>query len=984
MAMRFDCPCCGKKIRVRDELAGKRVKCPFCNCQLYVPSKEGEAARRDVEGELAGRSLAHYRILELVGRGGMGTVYTAKNLNTGEIVALKVFPYRLIEEKPIVGQRFAQEARLSTSIRHPNVLTVYFAGRLTVSPEEDFYIIEMEYADGGTLRDLLASEGKLDFKRATEIVRDAAKGLSAAHKNGIVHRDVKPGNILITKDGTIKVGDFGLAKLQYGEDEFTLPGFVVGTPYYMSPEQGLGRETDARSDIYSLGVTYFELVTGRKPFEADDSLSVLRQHVHDEVPSPCELNPECPESVCNVIMKMMAKSPDDRYQSCAELIEDLERVLAGEEVLAFQPERMFEVNDADIFRTVARFTVSGGRLSEEARAMLFRKAADLGLSESEAAKIIGEEQRKSEEQRLEEAIETAAPSVPTQIEVRTLSRLGGMLAQVVRMVIVLLLSAAAVYAGVKIYRAFQRASLERAAAARREEMLHRAEMLLQRGLALERSGNWSEATETIRRSLAIYPTDRAKKHLAALQKAVAAENHIGKKEWDKAEELYRELRGALPAEPVSRRLVFVRDMREYERAYREAVESEKRGELARAEELFAEAARLAMRLHIKTDADERFQSVRALRGKIAKTLERYERLFSICEKRRKYYAAFALAEYLMGKEESSGVEDYLRTRLARIRDYMSSHPAEFPRRSTEEKTTYYIIRTNDGKEIRAHRVEKMSGGVRAEFVTEGRTITFSIPSSNLKSVEKKEIPAAELNKQEAENLFGKAVKDDRTRRQFLALEAIGELLWNFPEEEIARSEERQRSVSRRVSGRATTISEIIERSLSFSENMCPTCLGVGSLTCPDCKGTGNISARCPQCDGRGRIGICKYCRGTGLKQTMCRVCRGTGYKRCARCKGKGCNLCGFTGKIVCTACDGTGRVPTKLPCPACKGRGKLSNGETCPICKGKGHPICTKCDGTGKNLCPMCKGTGRILVKCRTCNGRGKITCPYCHGKGKR
>ncbi|MEW6358185.1 MAG: protein kinase [Planctomycetota bacterium] len=323
MSIRITCPNpeCGRRLKLRDDLAGKRVRCPECQGAIRVPGKESAA------DELVGKKLAHYEIISKIGEGGMGAVYQARNLSLNKIVALKVLPPSLQKEDPSFVKRFVREAQSTAQLDHPNVVTVHYVGR-----EGDYHFIEMEYVDGKPLRELLRNPDNITVAQATRITVEAAKALASAHEKGIFHRDVTPDNILITTHGKVKVADFGLASL--GDDEERVrKGKVFGTPYYMSPEHCRGLATDGRGDIYSLGATYYHMLTGQPPYYGERPEIVVRMHVKAPVPSPQAIRKEIPDEVDKIVGKMMAKNPDERYQSCDDLIGDLKgETLAGDEI----------------------------------------------------------------------------------------------------------------------------------------------------------------------------------------------------------------------------------------------------------------------------------------------------------------------------------------------------------------------------------------------------------------------------------------------------------------------------------------------------------------------------------------------------------------------------------------------------------------------------------------------------------------------------
>jgi len=258
---------------------------------------------------LAGR----YRLDEVIGRGGMSTVYRGIDLSLDRVVAVKVALDPLVEQSPIYLARFTREAHAAAAIGHPGVVTVYDAGA-----DGPTRFIVMEFVPGRSLADVLRDEHPLDPDRAAGIAAQVADALSAAHAAGIIHRDVKPGNIMITPDGSVKVLDFGIARA-LDSNTLTQTATVLGTSAYMSPEQALGQPVDARSDIYSLGCVLYEMLTGEPPFTADVSAAVLHQHVRVEPTPARERNPAIPPALGELVMQMLSKSPSDRPQTAAQV-----------------------------------------------------------------------------------------------------------------------------------------------------------------------------------------------------------------------------------------------------------------------------------------------------------------------------------------------------------------------------------------------------------------------------------------------------------------------------------------------------------------------------------------------------------------------------------------------------------------------------------------------------------------------------------------
>jgi beta-lactam-binding protein with PASTA domain/tRNA A-37 threonylcarbamoyl transferase component Bud32 len=271
-----------------------------------------------------------YEILERVGTGGMAEVYRARDDLLGREVAVKVLSERFARDSSFV-ERFRREARSAANLNHPNIVSLYDYGS-----DNGTYFIVMEYIDGRPLDDIVHRDGALLPERAAEIASDVALALSRAHTGGLVHRDVKPSNIMITANGQTKVTDFGIARAVTGNGDQTVTqtGMVIGTAAYLSPEQAQGRPVDARSDVYALGCVLYEMLAGRPPFTGESPLSIAYKHVREDAVPPSRVNSDVPDALDAVVMKAMAKNPDNRYPSAAEMKQDLDRFLGGQRVEA--------------------------------------------------------------------------------------------------------------------------------------------------------------------------------------------------------------------------------------------------------------------------------------------------------------------------------------------------------------------------------------------------------------------------------------------------------------------------------------------------------------------------------------------------------------------------------------------------------------------------------------------------------------------------
>ena len=300
-----------------------------------------------------------YELGDTLGYGGMSEVHKGKDVRLGRDVAIKVLRADLARD-PQFQERFRREAQNAAALNHPAIVAVYDTGETRTDYGPLPYIV-MEYVDGRTLRDIVKSEGPLAPKRAMEIMADVCAALDFSHRHGIVHRDVKPANIMITRTGAVKVMDFGIARaLSDGQAAVTQTAAVIGTAQYLSPEQARGESVDARSDVYAAGCVLFELLTGEPPFTGDSPVAVAYQHVREDPKPPSALNPRVPPPLDAIVLKAMAKGPANRYQSSAEMRGDLVRVLSGQRPAA--PMVMTDEDRTSIMGGGApRTEVMGGR-----------------------------------------------------------------------------------------------------------------------------------------------------------------------------------------------------------------------------------------------------------------------------------------------------------------------------------------------------------------------------------------------------------------------------------------------------------------------------------------------------------------------------------------------------------------------------------------------------------------------------------------------
>ena len=303
-----------------------------------------------------------YEVLERIGMGGMSDVYKAKDHKLNRHVAVKVLKQEFSENTNFVS-KFRVEAQAAASLMHPNIVNVYDVGE-----DNGVYYIVMELVDGITLKKYIEKKARLSVREALSIAIQACMGIEAAHNNHIIHRDIKPQNIIISKDGKVKVTDFGIAKAATSN---TITSNVMGSVHYTSPEQARGGYSDEKSDIYSMGITLFEMLTGRVPFNGETTVAIAIKHIQEEMPSPKEFVPEIPSSVASIVLKCCQKSPDRRYQNMAELIADLKQSLINPEedfVVNTDPDmeggtRM--ISDEDMAQIKRKVPYQGGREYEE-------------------------------------------------------------------------------------------------------------------------------------------------------------------------------------------------------------------------------------------------------------------------------------------------------------------------------------------------------------------------------------------------------------------------------------------------------------------------------------------------------------------------------------------------------------------------------------------------------------------------------------------
>jgi tRNA A-37 threonylcarbamoyl transferase component Bud32 len=273
--------------------------------------------------KMIGRVIGKARILKRLGRGGMGDVYLATHPDYPKSVAVKILPPDMTRNDELLA-RFRREAESAARLEHPNLVEIYDIG-----VDQGFHFIVMACVDGMNLQELLEEKKLLPPQEAARIALDVARGLKAVHEEGIIHRDIKPPNILLSQKGEVKIVDFGLALDAEDKSSLTVPGAIMGTPWYLAPEQAEGKSADHRSDLYSLGVCLYLMASGERPFVGESHMSVLYKQINEKPKDPRHHNPDIPPELVEIILKLLEKKPDRRYPTAGELALDLDRFLKG-------------------------------------------------------------------------------------------------------------------------------------------------------------------------------------------------------------------------------------------------------------------------------------------------------------------------------------------------------------------------------------------------------------------------------------------------------------------------------------------------------------------------------------------------------------------------------------------------------------------------------------------------------------------------------
>jgi serine/threonine-protein kinase len=311
----FKCPECSKSVKSDDSLCGEFMTCPSCSSEITIP----------IPGLTKGVKLGDFEILEKLGSGSMGEVWLAYQETMDRKVALKILAPKYASDSKFID-RFMSEVKNSAKLSHPNIVTAFYAGT-----DKGHYYLAISYVSGKTVEDVQAEKGIYNEKDALKVILSITKALTYAWDEfKILHRDIKPGNIMINKRGEAMLLDLGIAKSMEEESNLTMTGTVVGTPYYISPEQAMAlTDIDFRADMYSLGTTLYHMVTGRVPYNATTAMAIIMKHINEDFPTPSQYNSELSPECARLIEIMMSKEREKRHRSWGELRKDIELVLAG-------------------------------------------------------------------------------------------------------------------------------------------------------------------------------------------------------------------------------------------------------------------------------------------------------------------------------------------------------------------------------------------------------------------------------------------------------------------------------------------------------------------------------------------------------------------------------------------------------------------------------------------------------------------------------
>ena len=846
------------------------------------------------------RELGGFELLEKLGQGGMGSVFTARQKELDRVVALKVLSPRLARNQEFV-QRFLREARSAGRLNHPNIVAA-----IDVGESEGFYYFAMEYVDGETLADVLAREGRLPEARALAVATDVARALDHAHHKGLIHRDVKPANIMITRDGRVRVTDFGLARLAGAAAADADPERFVGTPAYAAPEQVRSEpDIDCRADIFALGVTLFQMLTGELPFQGANPMAIAAAILTEPLPPLRKLRPDLSQAAARVVEKMTAKDRAERFANPAEAIAALERAVAAPRAAVRAPSK-----GRPKTRAKAR---PAARAAPARRAAARRRqtpvGAYIGIAAAAIALLVAiiylASSRREPPAPPGTRPGTLRPGTPPPPTPTTDAVAKALLDN---------LSKAVAEADQFAARNPQAYVSQMARLRKIRSQFARTQYHLPRegSALLQRVHQQLTAVEQQAQAAADGELKRRRTH---------AEARIKEGKFADAFRLLDTFPAELHVGAVARNLARLRDeMRRRALAAFGGIDAQGKrligqGSLAKAKELYLAVSGCG----VPKIADRAGQALAQIDKLIAARGDEAERAA-----RQAYpVAAKAVLDRLAARDYDSARKQLdaaiVDPKLAPLRDRLRAvQPLVRAAAEVWARVAAGLKKLKAGDTVRVAgvggRLVRIEGG--RIYIKAGAAVVAR-PLTDLRAGEAVAF---------AQSAFGPSTPQWEAK---LALFLLADR-----EYDAARSRlEAAKSKGADVAVAAALVAR-------FSPRICPTCKDAKAVPCPECGGKGFTTIErkpCDACDGKG-VFPCTKCRGAG--RFACHACKGTGWAfkgiRCGTCGGRGqvkCPRCRGRGEIKCKKCKGTGELTRPIVCKHCKGQKTVP----CPTCGSKGH-----------------------------------------------
>ncbi|HPD14215.1 MAG TPA: protein kinase [Planctomycetota bacterium] len=840
------------------------------------------------------RELGSFELLEKIGQGGMGSVFKARQKELGRLVALKVLSPRLARNADFVAA-FLREARSAGRLSHPNIVSA-----IDVGESQGFYYFAMEYAEGDTLAKLIAREGPLPEARALQIATDVARALDHAHQKGLIHRDIKPDNILVTPDGRVRVTDFGLAKaIGQGAPDGTDDERFLGTPAYVAPEQIRSEPgIDCRADIFSLGVTLFQMLTGELPFKGANPMAIAAAVVAEPLPPIRSLRPDVSAATARVVEKMTAKNPAQRYATPAEVVAALESAAAAPRPPAPKPIAHKHVAPRrHASHTATHMAVAGVLLVLIALAFVVlrsqrrRPPGGQGSAQESNSSLVVSPPPATGTPAVDTSRRAAADRLLRDL-LRAVELAGKFEEQNPRDLLGL---ASKLQNILDEFPPARRAELPREGL----DLLEQTETRLQRVQEQADKAASADLQDRIPRGTALLEEGKINEALALLDAFPAS------------------LRTRAAA---ARLLELQAQWRERALALFDARDAQgkdliEKGQLDEAKALYGAFASCVV-LQIASRAKEALTAIDEVHSKRLVEARRAARATYVKEART---ILDQLAAHQFREARTQVDAAAVNPALASVREEVKDLQ-HLVRTVTEVWTTAGIglRKLKPGEKIRL-------GGIGGDVVEAdeeklvmkvSERLTIARRLSDLRPADVLEFA-----------LRGYGAAGAQTEAK-LALFLLAERDYEGARKRLAAARAGGADVARETA--------LLDR---FSPRDCATCKGAKSISCPDCDGKGIARVErqdCDQCGGKGG-GRCGFCHGTG-------------FLRCANCNGTGrgplglpCNECGGNGRVRCSKCKGDGH----LECSKCKGTGTLATTTPCARCKGAKNITCPDCGGKG-------------------------------------